>query len=855
MSVPSAARVPAAVVAGVGFGLLVHLGLAAGLLGALPGSLRLALAFAVLVMLPGYAWVLLGALPPGGWWLSPAWAFGLGVAWNAVLVVAAGALGLPVTALAGWGVGASAVLWAAALVRGLRTASAPSPGLGRAALVAIGLALAVASLHVARVGPMISYFSDAPDHIGTVRRILSTGLPFPHDAYFRDAGPAGADPRKGLWHSQVAVLSRLAGLDPLETWSALPVLVAPLVVLDAAALGLLVGGAPGAAVAAWALLLVHGGSTAANVLRQSVYPSRLVDPLALGAVVAVLADLGAPSRARRFTAAGLALGAVTTHVHGAFVLAIGLGSLGLGLLLRDRAWGAEEKRLAGTGALMAALCAPWMLMRALASLAPANAIHAEPQGLLWVGGGLAVVSPGVLWETMGWAWVLFPLSWLPLWRSARANPAALYLLTSSVAVALVAFDPLAVAVLEPRVGYLLMRLVWLLPLPGLVAWAFPALAARLAPRPSARGLAALGIVLIALAPRVRDSLQVMADPRVVTDSERRTSPLAWRDALAWMDGHLPPGRVVLSDPITSYSIPMMTRHYVVAMPDQHGSPNDPRALTRILDTRDALDPYGTWERLREVVARYGVEAIALNDRFAEPPRLDYWAPRHEWFAAARARLDRHPAAFERVLDPGDFVVYAVHRAALDTLSEPAPPRPFVTPFRSGALPIARRMDAGLPALHRLTLWPRAAARGDTVRGVAEWRALERARPASYFVAVRFDQDLPGGFRPPAWIAKPARKLFERARGERFRFGTAHLPVGGAYGVDEWRPEEVVRDSFELVVPMDVAAGDYLVRVRMVRQPHYPNLRLGDFFRDDDFLAGVPCGSLTVQAAARAGRVR
>jgi len=95
-----------------------------------------------------------------------------------------------------------------------------------------------------------------------------------------------------------------------------------------------------------------------------------------------------------------------------------------------------------------------------------------------------------------------------------------------------------------------------------------------------------------------------------------------------------------------------------------------------------------------------------------------------------------------------------------------------------------------------------------------------------------------------------RKLIERWHRERYRFRADHLPVGGSYGVDLWRTDEAVRDSFSLTVPRDVAPGDYQVRVRMIRQPHYPNFRLGDYFYDDDYYAGVPAGELRV----RDGRV-
>ena len=51
----------------------------------------------------------------------------------------------------------------------------------------------------------------------------------------------------------------------------------------------------------------------------------------------------------------------------------------------------------------------------------------------------------------------------------RENPAVLYLLTTPLIVALVIFDPPVVALLEPRIGYLLMRMIWMVPLAALLA--------------------------------------------------------------------------------------------------------------------------------------------------------------------------------------------------------------------------------------------------------------------------------------------------------------------------------------------------------------------------------------------------
>src|SRR5205814_6279373 len=117
----------------------------------------------------------------------------------------------------------------------------PPPAWSRVAKLSIVLAATLAFLHVVQLGPPMTYLTDSPDHIGTVRRMLAEGDAFPTDAFFRDAGRAGADPRKGLWHPAVALVCRLSHTDPLPAWRALAALLAPLVVLNAAAFAALLG--------------------------------------------------------------------------------------------------------------------------------------------------------------------------------------------------------------------------------------------------------------------------------------------------------------------------------------------------------------------------------------------------------------------------------------------------------------------------------------------------------------------------------------------------------------------------------------------------------------------------------------
>jgi hypothetical protein len=120
--------------------------------------------------------------------------------------------------------------------------------------------------------------------------------------------------------------------------------------------------------------------------------------------------------------------------------------------------------------------------------------------------------------------------------------------------------------------------------------------------------------------------------------------------------------------------------------------------------------------------------------------------------------------------------------------------------------------------------------------------------------VRFDRELPADFQPPRWIGKPARKILESLRGQRSRFRADHLPVDGQYGVDLWKPGEIVRDSFTVELPRDVAEGEYAVRVKIMAEPVYPDYRLSDLFFDDDSYAGHQVGWVRIgHASASPGR--
>ena len=221
-------------------------------------------------------------------------------------------------------------------------------------------------------------------------------------------------------------------------------------------------------------------------------------------------------------------------------------------------------------------------------------------------------------------------------------------------------------------------------------------------------------------------------------------------------------------------------------------------------------PTRRWERTREVV-----DALRGRcDRAQRPLRRAAGAATtgrrdRRGSRPARARLDRRPAAFERVsTTPATSSSTACIATRSTAWRAPVPPRPFVRAVRlRPRSPVARRMGEDLPALHRARAlaarWPRPGTRciGD--------RRLARARAAARRLllgggAVR-PRRLPAGFRRRRrrWPSRRASSLERVRAASAIASAATTCRCGGAYGVDLWRPDEVVRDSFAVVVPSDV----------------------------------------------------
>jgi hypothetical protein len=435
-----------------------------------PGlALRLAGAGACVLLLPG-AFVMRAL---GG-------SFSIGVAlagslaWSLVAIFLALALTFAVSGTLGLTVGLVAGVMVVAFAVSLRAggpAPARSDALAAVSLLVLGAGLAAALWWATgtiggSLGPTVS---DALFHLARVRKLDDAGalssIRVVNDLAGADVHPGYAFP---LWHGALALIARLAGVDPTLVLLYLPPILTPLALL-------LVYGAGAALFRSWAggvatafgqvalIGLAHDGVGNLQFLAQPGGAARLLlVPCLLALLFAYVAD-----GYLRFLAAAAAAAFALAVVHPTYVVFVALPFAGF-LLARTLATGGLETRRLATG--LAAVLVPaglfymWLAQFGgeAAGQRPAvrfrqqveavgSGLHLRPEQLAWGGGTkvaalvavpLALLAGGRRWSAfvLGGSLALFLPALVPPLFERLAD-----LISLSQAVRLAGFLPLPFA--------------------------------------------------------------------------------------------------------------------------------------------------------------------------------------------------------------------------------------------------------------------------------------------------------------------------------------------------------------------------------------------------------------------------
>lgn len=825
---------------------LVPLCLLCGAAGALPPALRLWASFLLVAFLPGAGMAFHGLCRSLNRWEK----VGASFVGSLVVLVAAGL----VSHAAGWGLlGVVRILPPATVLiailcwrYGCRPEeTAAEEFTSRRSHIFAAVVLLVSLIAGFGLSGEMGAATDAYDHIATVREIRDTGELFPLTASYKYPEAPLPDPRKGLFHAGLAAMCQYSGQDPATVWSWLPKALFPLTILVVFCFGrALIGSSPGGLLSAALWLLCFGGP--GSRLPVQLGYAHNVSEIASWVLILMLLRYVAGGRTRLIAFSGMGLAACCFVHISAIVLALAAWGCFLAAALCFREGRRTlAGRLARAGVVWLAFGVPAATAKLLMSYAPANPIQLQNQNLLYLTDSLYTVNPMWIHSWLGIPGALAVVFgvWLAL-RKAK-TPGSLYMAGTALIPVFIVLNPLLVPAGYSIIGYLVERLVWVVPYPYILAFVLVASVNRA--RAAGRVLFKVGAAAVALA--ILLAVYSVAASRASRLSSETVSYTDWLPALDYLRENVKEPSVIASDMLTSYSIPAFTRHHIVSTLHQHGSPNDPKGVDRIVALVQILDPDLDPRILKRRLLEQEIDYILVNSSFEGRRRLYF----SEVSPASLKRLDRalgrRAGVFREVFRDGDLSLYAVNRDAL-SLWRPEPrgrPPYFLAP---GVRPKGERVGAafgGQVELLSAELPEFTVRRGEDMEITCYWRGMVEKLSFNlpWVVQVRLQRDYPKGRFYSASYSKIYRKVLGLLTGENYRWRASHLPAEGVVPPSMWG-NSVVVDKALVTVPRWLEPGTYDVTVSIDQEPVYPVFRLGDCLRDDDRYSGVVVGSIEVE---------
>lgn len=733
----------------------------------------------------------------------------------------------------------------------------PPPPIPRMITVLLFILVVFACVLVIRSGDPLLYTSDSPDHIAYIRTISRTQEAFPGTFLYKEGGTLTRDIRKGLGHAMWGTINVLTGrTDVLPVWPLISLFGSILIILSIFCAGvLLFQSAPIGLLAAILFVFCYHGGLTGRQLTTIAYSFPFGKIYLVAFLAALTTYVTRPRIELLLLAAAASIAATGTHINHFLLMAFLIFVFSIVAFfqakgeIRTKLWRKTVPVLVVTF-----LCVnlPYLLLRYIRDYAPNNEIHTHVQGILRFTDTLFIINPVVFFRIAGPLFVLAFISVFILWNKSRLERNLSLLLWGVIAIYLTVFNPILVPLISRSISYLLIRLEFAIPSVLVSACLLDALWKRLrgrelsiSVRASVIGwiavLCCIGYPLLKTPSRFAYSTEKLS--KMKSMSCRNVS-----DLFEAIDENVPGGTVIASDPVTSYCIPAFTDHFVVCTFDQHSIPNDSTALDRILDCRDIFLPgIGTGDMIR-TLKKYNTEYLVVNGRIPASITPLYWRPDLRDAEYTIGKLSRAPKLFRVIYNKDSVALFEfLNQPYHDSLTaEPSFDErlgPTVTIGEAFQLP-----ESGEPAVHvkAVRIDRTSVKRGDTLDITIEWVATRTLPPKSYVSHVRLDTHFEKGPLYSASYGKIYRKVLERIRGYRFRHSVVHLPFNGMYPPDKWSALRVVRDTFPVRIPDDIATGIYSISITMSIKTQYPNHTLKDIFTDNDIYSGGVMGRILVE---------
>jgi len=707
--------------------------------------------------------------------------------------------------------------------------------------------------------------ADTYDHLGYMRsivtedRLLPTGVIAPSSP---EGGVVGygvsqetvngadglvvkPDPRKGVFHPMVAAIGALARIDPPAVWQWLTVVLAPLAVVAFAAFAsVLLPGYHYTAIGLALFIMFQGG--VGREFLDSIAGGGHLALVFYWLIVALSVRCCRTSDKRVLAGVCLLLiGGSLIHFNVAtyFILAL------ISLLLFRKVFLLQARGLVSFGLVTLSCMLAFFVWKIDFSFQAPNVIYSHPQGLLYffaIGDAHFMANPKYMMEQFGLPFVigLCAVPGLLLLRVHRRF--ALMSLALSLPPILILLNPYIAPLIYGKASYAVDRL--LLAVPAFVVTAL-ILGSMIGWAKRGRFIDKLAVALVVFG-WIELLLIGVGSWGTHTGirsarEEGATQPKAVAKMIGFVNDRVRPGSIVLSDPVTSYTLSAFCGTKVVTVPARHVSPNDPQALSRLLAVRNVLSPHTTQMETIAVVDRFSVDYIVLN--VASTPVHEFVV---DWDPAAidvlRRKLGSLKEVFDAVYDEHGFVIYKVIRRS--------PPDdytwyPDLAHFEPPPMVLNRcRGDdaSGLPHVRLAGALPVEVLPGEEMQlAVAYTRdnELSSQLPLVLYIELQHTEYFADAHSYPG--DKYVRRLREWSGG-LVRHRIRHRPFDGVFTADTWPIGLNTYETIPIKLPTNLREGTYDLRFKLAYEPLAPNSSVKDLFYNVDSRSGLSCAQIGVR---------
>lgn len=744
--------------------------------------------------------------------------------------------------------------------------------------------LLLSALIMLVMGGRLGFIHDSLDVVAYVREVQVTDSILPETSVYSPDPLPGPDPRRGTFHTQLALIARASGVDETDVWRLLPVLLVPMALLALYLLTLEIVASPAIALLSALLFAWMGILSAENFLQNIGYASRIGWIAGWVGWLAAHRYLRLGSWKLAFLAVLTAPALMGVHILSSaqYLAVLGCLTLAVWLSAPKGLW----KRALAITALGVLVTLPFLAGRLLTSYDILNPIFSHPQGLMYLGGGWATMHPGEVLRILGVPGLCAAGFSLLLWKQRRfMRGAAVLFVAAWVPLLVVVFPPTLMLLEHFHAHSLTFRLLLIIPTSTVLAWAVLRALGDL--RARKRLVASLGILAVTTLSLYLHSEAALG--RWTLSPSRRA---AWEEqeglvkALSWLEQTDAEPRVILTDPLTSYAIPAYTQHHTVAPFHQHSSPTDSSALTRMEDAQAALNGFVGIRETCRILDRYRVDVVLLNQGFRRIQSHFGMFLSPLVYDIQRVKFGAYPGLFSKMYEDSDIIIYSYagggfikkyvqgESAISDSLvpEDSMPPDSLwavrETPAAGtllgidlppgGGAPgdtlVVRVQDPPLP-YHVRNTWgregpslfegggvellgmdePVPVRAGAPLRLAYYWRAKERP-PLPVECVVMLSLDPPAGYlRFP--LQPFLRRIWEAGSGEVYRFGMTHMPLQNFYPPFLWEPGEVYYDVVFLWIPPMAVPGRYEIHLKTRPKAFTDNWEIVDMIWDEGSLVG------------------